>query len=175
DITQNFTQRDPSKVDLDPNVYVPFRQDPRGGAVIVARTRTAPNALIGVFRKEVRAVDEDLPVFEAKTMQDFLVDRRWPFRVFGSLFAIFALIALALSSVGIYAVMAYSVSRRTQEIGVRMALGATSGDVLRLIFSLGLKQLAIGLTIGLAAAFGLTRVLTALLVRISPTDPSTFA
>jgi ABC-type antimicrobial peptide transport system permease subunit len=71
--------------------------------------------------------------------------------------------------------MAYSVSRRTQEIGVRMALGATAGDVLRLVFSLGLKQLAIGLAIGLAAAFGLTRVLTALLVRVSPTDPATFA
>jgi ABC-type antimicrobial peptide transport system permease subunit len=71
--------------------------------------------------------------------------------------------------------MAYSVSRRTQEIGVRMALGATAGDVLRLVFSLGIKQLVIGLVIGLAAAFGLTRVLTALLVRVSATDPATFA
>jgi ABC-type antimicrobial peptide transport system permease subunit len=162
-------------VDIDPIVYVPFRQDPRGGAAIVARTRTAPNSLIPAFRKEVRGVDEDLPIFEAKTMQDFLVDRRWPFRVFGSLFAIFALIALVLSSVGIYAVMAYSVNRRTQEIGVRMALGATTGNVLRLVLSLGLKQLAIGLVIGLAAAFGLTRVLSALLMRVSPTDPLTFA
>jgi len=91
------------------------------------------------------------------------------------LFAIFAVIALALSTVGIYAVMAYSVNRRTQEIGVRMALGATTGNVLQLVLSLGLKQLAIGLMIGLAAAFGLTRVLSALLVRISPTDPLTFA
>ena len=174
-ICPDITQNDPNKVDVDPIVYIPFRQDPLRGAAIVARTRPAPNSLISAFRKEVRGVDEDLPVFEVKSMQDFLVDRRWPFRVFGSLFAIFALIALALSSVGIYAVMAYSVSRRTQEIGVRMALGATTADVLRLVFSLGLKQLAIGLVIGLAAAFGLTRVLTALLMRISPTDPSTFA
>jgi predicted permease len=171
----DITQNDPNKVDVDPIVYVPFRQDPMRGAVIVARTRATPNSLITAFRKEVRGIDEDLPVFEVKSMQEFLVDRRWPFRVFGSLFAIFALIALALSSVGIYAVMAYSVSRRTQEIGVRMALGATTRDVLRLVFSLGLKQLVIGLVIGLAAAFGLTRVLTALLVRISPTDPMTFA
>jgi predicted permease len=174
-VCPDILQNNPSRGDLDPIVYVPFRQDPRGGAAIVARTRAAPNSLITAFRKEVRGVDENLPVFEVKSMQDFLVDRRWPFRVFGSLFAIFALIALALSSVGIYAVMAYSVSRRTQEIGVRMALGATTADVLRLVFSLGLKQLAIGLAIGLAAAFGLTRVLTALLVRISPTDPATFA
>jgi predicted permease len=174
-VCPDITQNDPNKVDIDPIVYVPFRQDPRGGAAIVARTRTAPNSLIPAFRKEVRGVDEDLPIFEAKTMQDFLVDRRWPFRVFGSLFAIFALIALVLSSVGIYAVMAYSVNRRTQEIGVRMALGATTGNVLRLVLSLGLKQLAIGLVIGLAAAFGLTRVLSALLMRVSPTDPLTFA
>jgi putative ABC transport system permease protein len=174
-VCPDITQNDPNKVDVDPIVYVPFRQSPLRGAAVVARTRAAPNSLITAFRKEVRGIDEDLPVFEAKTMQDFLVDRRWPFRVFGSLFAIFAVIALALSSVGIYAVMAYSVNRRTQEIGVRMALGATTGDVLRLVLSLGLKQLAIGLAIGLAAAFGLTRVLSALLVRISPTDPMTFA
>jgi putative ABC transport system permease protein len=174
-ICPDITQNDPNKVDVDPIVYVPFRQDPMRGAAIVARTRATPNSLITAFRKEVRGIDEDLPVFDVKSMQDFLVDRRWPFRVFGSLFAIFALIALALSSVGIYAVMAYSVSRRTQEIGVRMALGATTADVLRLVLSLGVKQLAIGLAMGLGAAFGLTRVLTALLVRISPTDPMTFA
>lgn len=174
-VCADIIQNRPDKVELDPIVYVSFRQDPLRGALIIARTRTAPATLITAFRKEVRAADENLPLFGVKTMQDFLVDQRWPFRVFGSLFAIFALIALALSSVGIYAVMAYSVSRRTQEIGVRMALGATAGNVLRLVLSLGLKQLAVGLVIGLAAAFGLTRVLSALLVRISPTDPATFA
>jgi putative ABC transport system permease protein len=171
----DITQNDSNKVEVDPIVYVPFRQDPLRGALIVARTRATPNSLITAFRKEVRGIDEDLPVLDVRTMQEYLAERRWPFRVFGSLFSIFALIALALSSVGIYAVMAYSVSRRTQEIGVRMALGATTADVLRLVLSLGVKQLAIGLAIGLAAAFGLTRVLTALLVRISPTDPTTFA
>jgi predicted permease len=174
-ICPDITQNDPSKVDVDPIVYIPARQDPFRFAAIVARTRATPNSLITAFRREVRGVDEDLPVFSVKTMEEVLVERRWPYRVFGSLFAIFAVIALALSTVGIYAVMAYSVNRRTQEIGVRMALGATTGNVLQLVLSLGLKQLAIGLAIGLAAAFGLTRVLSALLVRISPTDPLTFA
>src|SRR5262249_54051767 len=114
-------------------------------------------------------------LFGVKTMQEQLAEARWPFRVFGSLFTIFALIALALSAVGLYAVMAYSVSRRTQEIGVRMALGASAGNVLRLILSLGCKQLGSGMAIGLAAAFAVTRVLSALLVQVSPTDPLTFA
>src|SRR5262249_34972267 len=153
----------------------PNRQDPMRGAAILARTRVAPNSVIAAFRKEVREADEDLPLFDVKTMQDMLIERRWPFRVFGTLFAVFALIALGLSSLGIYAVMACSVSRRPQEIGVRMALGAGAGSVLRLILALGCKQLAIGMLIGLGAAFGLTRVLSALLVQISPTDPLTFA
>src|SRR5262249_50814532 len=133
-----------------------------------------PYSLTGAFRNEVRSVDDALPVFEVKTMEDFLIDRRWPFRVFGSLFTIIALIALALSSVGIYAVIACSVSRRTQETVGRMALGAPGGGIVRLVLSLGLKQLAIGLAIGLAGAFGLTRVLSSLLMRVSPTDPATF-
>jgi len=94
--------------------------------------------------------------------------------VFGSLFAVFAGIALVLSSVGIYAVMAYAVSQRTQEIGVRMALGASGRSILRMVMRRGLAQLAIGLGAGLAGAFGVTRVLKALLVQITPTDPVTF-
>jgi ABC-type antimicrobial peptide transport system permease subunit len=131
--------------------------------------------VIAAFRQEFRGADEDLPLFAVRTMQEALIERRWPFRVFGTLFAVFAVMALGLSSLGIYAVMAYSVSRRTQEIGVRMALGASTASVLRLILAMGGKQLAIGMLIGLGAAFGLTRVLSTLLVQISPTDPLTFA
>jgi putative ABC transport system permease protein len=174
-VCPDILQNDPSKVERDPIIYLPYRQDPGSGSTIMARTRVAPNSAIAAFRKAVRETDEDLPLFEVKTMEDFLVERRWPFRVFGTLFAVFAVMALALSSVGIYAVMAYSVSRRTQEIGVRMALGATTGNVLRMILSLGCKQLAIGMAIGLAAAFGVTRVLSSLLMQISATDPLTFA
>jgi ABC-type antimicrobial peptide transport system permease subunit len=95
--------------------------------------------------------------------------------VFGTLFAVFAVIALLLSSVGLYSVMAYAVSRRTQEIGVRMAMGAPSGRILMMVLGHGLRQLALGLVIGLAAAFGVARVMKSLLVQVSPTDPLTFA
>jgi putative ABC transport system permease protein len=173
-VSPEITQIDPSHTEPNNVIYAPYRLDPLRGTAILARTRVPPESLIEAFRKEVRAVDEDLPVFDAKSMQQVLIDQRWTFRVFGTLFAIFAGIGLTLSAVGIYAVVAYSVTRRTQEIGVRMALGASKGSVLRLILSLGFAQLAIGLTIGLAASYGLTRVLKSLLVQVSPTDPVTF-
>ena len=98
----------------------------------------------------------------------------WPYRVFGSLFAIFALIALVLSAVGLYAVMAYSVTQRTPEIGVRMALGADRRRVSWLVLRRGLVQLGIGLTLGIAGAYAVTQVLTDVLV-VAPRDPMTFA
>jgi len=96
-------------------------------------------------------------------------------RVFGSLFAIFAVIALVMSAVGLYAVMAYSVTQRTTEIGVRMALGAEGRQVSWLILKRGLWQMGLGLALGLGGAFGLSRVLRTLLVQVTPTDPLTFA
>jgi ABC-type antimicrobial peptide transport system permease subunit len=104
-----------------------------------------------------------------------LAESHWPHRVFGSSFALFAVIALVLSSVGLYAVMAYSVTQRTQEIGMRMALGAQGRQVIWLILKRGLAQLAMGLTLGLAGALALSRVLRGVLVDITPSDPVTFA
>ena len=101
-----------------------------------------------------------------------LAQQTWPYRVFGSLFAIFAVIALVMSAVGLYAVMAYSVTQRTTEIGVRMALGAAGRQVSWLILKRGLWQMGLGLTLGLAGAFGLSRVLRTLLVQVTPTDPA---
>jgi putative ABC transport system permease protein len=145
------------------------------GMNVVARTRVPPATLGDAFRREVKFLDADLPVFNLRTMEDFLAQRNWPWRVFGTMFGIFAAIALLLASVGLYAVIAHSVSQRTQEIGIRMALGASGLRVLRLIFMQGMRQLVAGLVFGLVAAFGVTRVLSTLLVGISPTDPVTFA
>jgi putative ABC transport system permease protein len=130
---------------------------------------------MAAVRREVQAIDQDQPVFTVQTLDQMLAQERWPFRVFGGLFAIFAVIALVLSSVGLYAVMAYSVTQRTQEIGVRMALGAAGREVSWLILKRGLIQLALGLTIGLGGALALSRVLQSVLFQITPTDPVTFA
>src|ERR1017187_1869668 len=161
--------------EFEPVIYVPYRAKPMGGYAILARAGVSPTSLTSAVRKEIQAIDGQLPVFGVATLQENFMQQQWPFRVFGTLFAIFALIALLLSSMGLYAVMSYSVTRRTQEIGVRLAMGASSGNILLLVLSHGLRQLGIGLAIGLAGAFGLARVMKSLLVGVTPTDPATFA
>jgi predicted permease len=159
----------------DPLIYIPYRQKPQRDMAIVARTRVPPATLGTAFRKTVQSVDEDLPIYRLLTMEDRLAQNYWPWRVFGSLFAIFAGIALLLASVGLYAVIAHAVSLRTQEIGVRVALGASTRQIHSLVFRQGMSQLAIGLSVGLAGAFGLTRILRTILAgNVSPTDPSSF-
>jgi ABC-type antimicrobial peptide transport system permease subunit len=161
----------------EPNavVYLPHRQTPPASATLLVRSALPPGSVMAAVRREVQAIDQDQPVFTVQTLDQILAQNRWPFRVFGGLFAIFAAIALVLSSVGLYAVMAYSVTQRTQEIGVRMALGAAGGDVSWLILKRGLIQLALGLTIGLGGALALSRVLRTVLFQVAPTDPVTFA
>jgi ABC-type antimicrobial peptide transport system permease subunit len=114
-----------------------------------------------------------MPLFNIRTMDQNLQQQRWPFRVFGTMFAVFAIIALVLSAVGLYAITAYSVTQRTQEIGVRMALGAQAPQVWWLIARRALVQLAIGLVIGMPGAFGVGKLLQALLVQTSSSDPTT--
>jgi ABC-type antimicrobial peptide transport system permease subunit len=140
---------------------------------IALRGRVPPATLGPAARKEVQAVDENLPVFDLRTLEDQIGRQTWPYRVFGGMFAIFAAVALGLASMGLYAVIAHSVSQRTQEIGVRVALGASSGSILRMVFGQGMRQLAIGLVVGIAAAIGVTRVLQGVLVQVSPSDPTT--
>jgi putative ABC transport system permease protein len=156
-------------------VYVPYRQDPPSGLVLLVRSRLDPGSVMNAVRREVQAVDQDQPVFTVRTLDELLSQSMWPYRVFGSLFAIFAFIALVMSAVGLYAVMAYSVTQRTTEIGVRMALGAKGSQVSWLILKRGLLQLGLGLAIGLAGAFGLSRVMQSLLVQTTARDPVTFA
>jgi putative ABC transport system permease protein len=142
---------------------------------IVARTVVPPGTLATAFRREIQAVDSDLPIYNLWTMQERLERNYWFYRVFGVLFVIFAGIALFLASIGLYAVMAHSVSQRTQEIGVRMAMGATARTILRLLFTQGMLRVAVGVAIGLVGAFAVTRVLKAILVQVAPADPMTFA
>ena len=113
---------------------------------------------MNAVRTECSAVDPDQPVFTAQTVEQMLAQQTWPYRVFGTLFAIFAVIALVMSAVGLYAVMAYSVTQRTTEIGVRMALGADGRQVSWLILKRGLWQMGARPALGLAGAFGLSRV-----------------
>ncbi|HYL76873.1 MAG TPA: ABC transporter permease [Bryobacteraceae bacterium] len=160
--------------EADPTAIIPFRQEPKGWMTVIARTRVSAGSLGNAFRREVQAIDPDLPVHNVSTLDDELALTRWPLRVFGSMFAIFAGIALLLATVGLYAVMAYGVNQQTREIGLRVALGAPAASILRMVFSFGMRQAAIGLILGLAAAFGVTRVLSAILVGVSPTDPLTY-
>jgi ABC-type antimicrobial peptide transport system permease subunit len=141
----------------------------------MVRTGGDPKKLTSGIRAVIQGIDSDLAVYGVRTLDEEFDGQRWPYRVFGTLFTVFALIALVLSSVGLYATMAYSVTRRTREIGVRMAMGASTGTVLRMVLGQGLRQLGIGLVVGLAGAFGLARVLKTLLVGVTPTDPATFA
>jgi len=160
--------------DPEPVAILPYRQDPKPWMAVLARTQINASSLANTFRREVQAIDPDLPVHDVQTLDDQLALSRWPLRVFGSMFAIFAGIALLLATVGLYAVVAYGVSQRTPEIGVRVALGASGGSILRMILSTGLRQALLGLVLGLAAAVGVTRVLSGVLVGVSATDPVTF-
>jgi putative ABC transport system permease protein len=173
-IAPNVRQRDIQLPDPDPVAYLPFRTDPRAFMTLLVRSSSDPSAMAPILREEVRAIDADLPLFGIRTMDQMLAQQRWPFRVFGTMFAIFAFIALALSAVGLYAVTAYSVTQRTQEIGVRMALGAQSNQVTWLFLRRSFIQLAIGLTIGVAGAYGVARLFesTDLLVQTTSRDPS---
>jgi len=172
-VTPTIRQRNVQDVDPDAVIYTSYRLDPPGGTAILIRGRGDPAALTSAVREAVQATDADQPVFAVQTMNQSFAQQRWPYRVFGTMFSIFAVIALVLSSVGIYAVTAYSVTQRTQEIGVRMALGAQSRQVSWLILRQGLMQLAIGLALGTAGALAAAPVLQTLLVQIKPTDPVT--
>jgi predicted permease len=173
-IVRTVRQDNLMEAEPDPVVFRPLREDPPRSLAIVARAFGDPAALANPLREAARELDPDQPLFSIRTLSDALAQARWPWRVFGSMFAIFALIALVLSAVGIYAVTAYSVTQRTQEIGVRMALGAQQGAVSWLILRRGLVQLGAGLAIGLVGSYFAAGMLKSIIVQTSPTDPVTF-
>jgi predicted permease len=140
----------------------------------VARTQGDPMALAKEIQRAIWQVAPDTGVFNVMPVTRLSANTVWQSRVWGLLFGIFSGIALVLAAAGIYGVMAYFVTQRTREIGVRIALGAQWRDVLKLILKSGMLLVTIGLTAGLVAAFALTRLMSSLLFEVSPTDPITF-
>ena len=155
-------------------MYFPVFQSNRQGLTIHVRTSGDPASLAPVVRKEIAGMDPNLPVFGVQTLRETVGSSAIQQRMAGSMMGAFGLLALALASVGIYGVLAYAVSQRTHEIGIRMALGAGRGDVLKLVLRQGLLLISIGTIIGVAGAFGLTRLTSSLLFGVSPTDPVTY-
>jgi hypothetical protein len=174
-VVPSIRQRGGNDPDPDPVVFLPYRVDAQRFTQLVVRGAGDASSLTAVVRDEMRALEPDLPLFDIRTFDDRLAQQRWPFRIFGTLFTVFAIIALMLSAVGLYAVTAYSVSQRTQELGVRMALGAQPAQVLWLVLRRGLIQLAVGLPLGVAGALGVGKLLESLLVQTSARDPLTLA
>jgi len=154
--------------------YFPFSQRPRQDVYLAVRTSAEPSSLITAVRSAISSVDADQPIYNIKTLDEVLSDSMAQNRFSTWMLAIFAGIALLLAATGIYGVMSYSVSQRTQEIGIRMALGASRGDVLKMVIGRGMMLAAIGLSVGLAAAFGVTRLMSSLLFGVTATDLVTF-
>jgi putative ABC transport system permease protein len=155
--------------------YLPLAQRCPGFVSLVARSRAGnPLALTSVVRQQIAVLDRDLPIYFVFSMEEILARSRFFPNLFGVLFAIFGVAALVLASVGIYGVIAFSVDQRTQEIGIRMALGAERRNVLRMILRQGMRQLLFGLGAGLLAAVFFSKLLASFLIGVQPRDPATF-
>ncbi|HEU4768065.1 MAG TPA: ABC transporter permease, partial [Pyrinomonadaceae bacterium] len=162
-------------IPVTPEYYLPHAQDPWNAMVLVAKTNVDPASLAATVRQQVWSIDKDQPVFDVRTMQEVRSASVTMYSFSSVMLGIFAGIALLLASIGIYGVMAFAVTQRTQEIGIRMALGARGADVLRLVVTHGMKLAVLGIVVGLAGAWGLTRFMSGLLVGVQPTDLLTFA
>jgi len=157
--------------------YLPYTQYPWDLAPrnLVVRTSMNPTALAATVQREVAALDKDQPVSDLRTLEDVVAAAVGPQRFAMLLLGAFAALALILASIGIYGVMAFAVSQRTHEIGIRMALGALRSNVLGMVVGEALLLTLIGAGLGLAGALALTRLLSSLLFSVRPTDPLTFA
>ena len=158
----------------EPGVYLPFSQQPTPQMNLVVRAPNIGERIVPPVRRELSELDSRLALAEIKTMEQVISERRSPQAFIMWILVIFGFAALSMAAVGMFAVMAYAVTQRNHEIGVRMALGAQSSDVLKLILGRGLRLTAFGLVIGLSGAFALTRFMRSLLYDVSPSDPPTF-
>ena len=165
--------------ETNPAIYVPLPQNPYAAAMrnsfLAVRVSTDPNAVVSAIRHEMKTVDSGVPVGQVRLLEDIVADSVAPQRLNMWLLVSFAGLAALLAAVGIYGVLAYSVTQRTHEIGVRMALGASSKDVLRMVLLDGGKVAVSGVIAGLVGAFALTRLMSAILFKVSAADPLTFA
>jgi predicted permease len=160
---------------MTPGLYIPYTQESPTQMAVVVRSRMAPSSLVPSVRALVRESDPDLAVFDVVTMEERLAQSMWVRRLSATLFGIFSGVALALAVGGIYGVFSYAVNRRTQEIGVRLALGARRRDVLWMVVRQGLGLAAAGTAIGLIGSLGVAPLMRRLLFGVSPVDPYTFA
>jgi putative ABC transport system permease protein len=161
--------------DVTPQIYLPYMQSELRSADMAIRTTSDPLGLAATVRNQALAVDTGAAVYDVQTMEARLATSMSSRRFNLLLLSVFAVLALTLAAVGVFSVIAHAVTQRTHEIGIRMALGASTGDILRLFVGQGMTFVAIGIALGLAGAWALTRVMTNLLFGVKATDPLTFA
>jgi putative ABC transport system permease protein len=164
-----FDDREPH-----PAVYVTNEQSPTPFAGIVMRTSLPPSRMAGALRQAVAAVDKDQAITDVKTLEQLKGESLLPDRIRSAFLSLFAGVALLLSAIGIYGVTSYSVARRTHEIGIRAALGATPSSLVKLVVSRGVAQVALGLALGWAGSYGVARLLSAFLFGVGSSDSMTF-
>ncbi len=157
-----------------PEIYLPFRQWPVSLMSVVIRTTTPPETMAEAARREVYAVDPNLPLSSVRTLDQIVATSISQPRFYMLLLAIFAGVALALAAIGIFGVLSYAVAQRTREIGIRMALGAREGTVVRLVVRQAMTLVVVGVVLGTVAALFLSQTMTKMLFSVKPTDPVTF-